>query len=289
MYDRMKPNTTSGSTPLILRALQFSFRYLGPIFPRYFSRRAYQIWFTPPRFSPPEIEQRALTSVRSSVIEVNGSPIKLYHWGEGPTVLFIHGWSGRGTQAVHFIEQICERGYSVLSFDAPAHGASPGKTTDIFKITDTVTAIYKAHGGFHAAITHSFGGMILPFAMTQGVRVGRIAMVCPVGSVASLLRNFQRQLCMPDSVLQLMKDQLYHEYNKDLDQRLLTASNVSALSIPGLVFHDEDDTEMPWQDGQQIVDAWPNARFVMTHGLGHRRILRDAETVRAITDFVTQT
>lgn len=285
----MKTNTTSGSIPLALRILQLSFRYLGPVFPRFFSRRAYQIWFTPPRFTPPVNEQQVLTTARSSTIEVNDSSVKLYHWGEGPTVLFIHGWSGRGTQAVHFIDKICTRGYSVLSFDAPAHGASPGNQTDIFKITNAVTAIHKAHGDFHAAITHSFGGMILPFAMTQGVRVGRIAMVCPVGSVTSLLRNFQRQLCMPERVLQLMKEQLYHDYQKDLDQRLLTTSNVSSLSIPGLVLHDEDDIEMLWQDGKGIADAWPNARFVLTHGLGHRRILRDADTVSTIIDFVTQT
>jgi hypothetical protein len=35
-----------------------------------------------------------------------------------------------------------------------------------------------------------------------------------------------------------------------------------------------------------IAAAWPGAHFMKTSGLGHRRILRDAQTVAAAVDFI---
>jgi hypothetical protein len=37
-----------------------------------------------------------------------------------------------------------------------------------------------------------------------------------------------------------------------------------------------------------IAAAWPGARWLMTRGLGHRRILRDPATVQAVVDFIVR-
>jgi pimeloyl-ACP methyl ester carboxylesterase len=284
----MRSNSTAHPVPLVLRLLQLSFRYLGPVFPDYFSRRAFHIWFTPQRFKPPEREQHALKTAICSTILIKDIPIRIYRWGEGPQILFIHGWSGRGTQAAHFIDSLTSAGFSVLSFDAPAHGATPGKQTNIVVISEVVTELHKQLGRFHAAITHSFGGMILPYSIKQGVRVGRIASICPADGLDTLLRNFQRQLNIPDKVLTLMLNSLRREYGDEMYEKISTVSNVATLDIPGLVIHDEQDTEIPWQSGKQVADAWPGAEFRLTHNLGHRRILRDPETVSAVVEFVTR-
>jgi hypothetical protein len=36
---------------------------------------------------------------------------------------------GRGTQLFKIADELLKQGYSTISFDAPAHGKSPGKTT----------------------------------------------------------------------------------------------------------------------------------------------------------------
>jgi predicted ATPase len=53
-----------------------------------------------------------------------------------------------------------------------------------------------------------------------------------------------------------------------------------------LVIHDQDDREVPWADGAAIAAAALDARLVTTHGLGHRRILRDPSVIEASVDFV---
>ena len=57
----------------------------------------------------------------------------------------MHGWTGRGTQIVNYIEKLNKLGYSVISFDGPAHGHSPGKQTSILEMTDAVLALNKQY------------------------------------------------------------------------------------------------------------------------------------------------
>ena len=56
--------------------------------------------------------------------------------------------------------------------------------------------------------------------------------------------------------------------------------------FPGLVIHDQDDTDVPWQSGEQVANAWPNAGFLMSTRLGHRRVLRDKNIIATCTDFI---
>jgi pimeloyl-ACP methyl ester carboxylesterase len=271
-----------------VRLLRFSFARLGPVFPHFFSRRAYQLWLTPQRFNPPEPEQHALHTADSDTLVINNIPVRYYRWGNGPLVLFVHGWSGRGSQATHFVDALLQAGFGVLSFDAPAHGATPGKQTNMLVISDVILALHRHFGDFHSAITHSFGGMILPYAIQQGVRVGRIASICPPAGLEAILRNFQRMLSVPDLVIDLMISSLHKDFGADLAENISTIRNVSTLTTPAIVIHDEDDEDIPWQSGKQVADAWPGARFILTHKLGHRRILRASETVQTVVDFIAR-
>jgi pimeloyl-ACP methyl ester carboxylesterase len=280
---------TKPALPLSLRLLQSGFAFLGPLFPHYFSKLAYRFWLTPQRFNPPESEQQALRTADISTLVINDIPVRCYRWGEGPLVLFVHGWSGRGSQATHFIKPLVHKGFSVLSFDSPAHGATPGKQTNMLEISDVILALHRHFGDFHSAITHSFGGMILPYAIQRGLRVGRIASICPPAGLDVILANFQHQLAIPDKVIDLMLADLHKKFGTDLAEKISTVSNVSSLTVPGIVIHDENDDDIPWQSGKRIADAWPGASFILTHKLGHRRILRAGETVQAVIDFIAQT
>ena len=56
-----------------------------------------------------------------------------------------------------------------------------------------------------------------------------------------------------------------------------------------MVIHDENDRDVPWQEGAALANAWPGAQFVRTSGLGHRRILRDPDVIARVTAFITTT
>jgi pimeloyl-ACP methyl ester carboxylesterase len=59
------------------------------------------------------------------------------------------------------------------------------------------------------------------------------------------------------------------------------------LRTPLLVVHDMKDTEVPIAHGRVYARA-PNARLLVSDGLGHRRILRDRHVVSVSVRFIAE-
>jgi pimeloyl-ACP methyl ester carboxylesterase len=59
------------------------------------------------------------------------------------------------------------------------------------------------------------------------------------------------------------------------------------LAAPALLIHDREDRIVPWQHGAALARLWPGARLLSTRGLGHRRILEDAQVTHAAAQFIT--
>ena len=269
-----------------LRVMRFLFATLGPLFPGLMSRWAYRLWFRTRRFPESAAGKRRVRDARSETVSVDGIPVVVHVWGEGPTVLFLHGWSGRGSQVAAFVEPLLSAGYRVVAPDAPGHGETPGDRTNILEGAAATQAVGERFGPVSAAITHSFGGMVLAYAMRHGLSVGRAVMISAPAHVGYLVAGFAQTLAIPDSVIAAMQKRIDQRFSGEIWERLSTVYSVKELSAPALIIHDEDDTSVGWEQGKIIADAWPAAQFMKTSGLGHGRILRDKQVVAAAIDFI---
>ncbi len=274
--------------PPALRMMRLAFSTLGPIFPKLMGNWAYHLWFTTMRFKTPPNEIEADNSATRSTLEVNGVPVSILIWGKGPLILFIHGWSGRGTQVAPFLEDLISAGYGVISFDGPAHGKTPGNKTNILEMSKVVLAVNEKYGPFEAAITHSFAGMIVAYVMSKGVQLKKVVSISPPDNMDTVTNIIRHSLTIPDSAMKVMQDKSVRYFGDDISDKLSTINNVKNLDTTALIIHDQDDEDVPWQSGQAVADAYKEARFIRTRGLGHRRIIRDPDVVKATVEFVTQ-
>lgn len=273
--------------PLTLRLMRFLFSTVGGIMPGVMGRWAYALWFRPRRFPESAVGRQAAECAQRETLLVGQIPVAVYSWGEGPVVLFVHGWSGRGSHAAAFIEPLNRAGYRVVAIDAPGHGDTPGNKTNIFECADVLYAIARTFGPLYAAITHSFGGLVLAYAMNNGLRIERAVCISSPADVDFLLEHFAQTLNMHPAVRLALNDRLESRFDKNFSDKISMVSNVKQLTIPALIVHDADDVGVPWQQGQRIADAWPGAQFLKTHGLGHGRILRDPATVETVVNFIS--
>ena len=274
--------------PLALKLIRSAFRLVSPIAPGLASRQAYRLWFRTQRHPLPARERPALANACCKNIDLDGKRIATYSWGEiGPWVLLVHGWSGRGTQMAPFVEPLLKAGYRILSFDAPGHGKSAGNGTSAIEIIDTMTLLEEQYGPFHAIITHSFGGLCVAAALNDKLNSERAVFIAPPASLLGLLEMFAEFLQLSEKAQTKMQTLALQQFGQDLWQRMDTRENVRTLSIPGLIIHDEDDHDVPWQQGLEIAEAWPKARFIKTHRLGHGRILSDVSIIKATIEFLT--
>jgi pimeloyl-ACP methyl ester carboxylesterase len=271
-----------------LRIMRFLFAHLGRIAPALMGRWAYRLWFRTRRFPESAAGRRVAGQALRETLQVDGLPVAIYRWGAGPVVLFVHGWSGRGSQAAAFVEPLLRAGFQVLAVDAPGHGETPGDRTNVLECAAVLQAIGQAYGPVHAAITHSFGGMVLAYALKHGMRVERVVSLSAPATVEYLIEGFTQTLSMPPAVIENLRQRLEQRFEGNFRERISMINNVRDLAVPALLIHDADDASVPWRQGEMIAAAWPGARFMKTQGLGHGRILRDREVVEAAVAFISQ-
>lgn len=272
---------------MLLKILQTAFKFGGLVAPRLTGCAAYTLWTSPPRFKTPESEANTISSAEIEHHPIGGKSIATYRWGRtGPTILLVHGWSGRGTQLGPFAEALVKSGFRVVSFDAPAHGKSSGKQTNIYEIADTISALDKLYGPFRSVVTHSFGGPCLAIAMRDGMKTACVVNISPPSRTAGLVKKFTEALTIPKNVESELISCIEKNFGKNVWHDSSMENNIQHLDTPALVIHDVDDIDVPWHEGQAIARAWNEVRFIKTSKLGHRRILRDPATITATVDFI---
>jgi pimeloyl-ACP methyl ester carboxylesterase len=272
--------------PPSLRVLRLLFSIVGPVFPRLMGRWAYALWFRTRRFPESGAGKRIASKAQRDTLMVDEIPVAVYSWGSGPIVLFVHGWSGRGSQVAAFAEPLVAAGYQVMAIDAPGHGATPGDRTNILECAAALRAFKRRYGPVYGAITHSFGGMVLAYAMNNGLSVKRVVCISAPAHIEYLLNGFSQTLGIPDAVIADMRRRMDARFPEGYWENISTVVNVRKLDVPALIIHDENDRSVPWEQGKIIANAWPGARFLKTSGLGHGRILRNQAVVDAAVDFI---
>ncbi len=283
---------TSRPQPMLLKFMQLAFRIGGRLSPRLASHFAYKLWFTSPRFKTPASERIALESAIVEFHTIKNYKIATYIWGRSlptakPTVLLVHGWSGRGTQLGAFVQPLLDAGYRVLSFDAPAHGQSSGKKTSIYEIADTLLALQDHYGEFDAVITHSFGGPCTALAVQNGLKTNHFVAICPPASIIGLIKKFISALHLTEKTGVQLIHRVEKTFGKHILKQLAMTKTVASINVPGYVIHDTHDVDIPWEEGQAVAYVWNNAPFKITSGLGHRRILRDDDVINSAINFIT--
>lgn len=280
------PIKKSTSVRFAVRALRAGFPVLGAAAPTLAARLAATLFGTPPRRRTSEAEWIALSRATPGRVEIDGTPIATWAWGEGPAVLLVHGWGSRGARLHSFVEPLVEGGRRVVTFDAPAHGASGGRRSSLPEFASAIARVADAAGGVEAVIAHSIGGLATAFAIERGLGIRRAVFVAPPANPDAFTDRFAGLLAIPPHVIAAMKRRFENRFDMawaDLD----VPRRAQEIRVPLLVIHDRDDAEIPWEDGATIAEAWPGARLVTTEGLGHTRIVHDPEVVAQAVAFIT--
>jgi pimeloyl-ACP methyl ester carboxylesterase len=220
-------------------------------------------------------------------IRAGGCVTQVYTWGNGPAVLFVHGWAGRGLQFYEFIRAFTAAGYRAVTFDAPAHGLSKGKQTSLVDFKDAIQVLNGEVGPFQAIIGHSLGGAAGLFALTQGVSAGKLVTISTPASDEEILREFAVRIGASSVHNTYLRAYVQRKWGMAFHQ-LMAPHFASVLPRPveWLIFHDHHDKEVSIHSTDLLLKAWPQARVVLTSGLGHVRILRDEAVIRRCLAFV---
>ncbi|MFD8350392.1 alpha/beta hydrolase [Streptomyces coelicoflavus] len=236
-------------------------------------------------------ERELIERARIGRVDLEGKHAVTYEWGDGTrTVLLVHGWQSRGSRLSDLVTAFLDRGYRVVAFDAPGHGAASGRSATILDYRTVLTTLNERYGAFDGLVAHSLGALAAFFALRHGVKAERIVTISGVCDFDHLVDEFATALGLRPR----LKAELHRRIASDLfpglpaDRSPFSAAHTTEeVDAPLLVIHDADDTRIGVEQGRRLAGAFgERARLVVTGGLGHRRILGAPEVVRAAVDFV---
>ena len=289
---------TNHSLPLGLRlylaGTRAMFKLLGGIAPGVAGKLALRFFMTPPHFPTPRREQALRDAAQTRFQDISGRRIAIRSWGHGPVVLLSHGWGGRGSQFFSFIQPLVDSGFRVVAFDAPAHGDSSGKRTNMLDVSGVVAAVAEQEGPIYALIGHSFGcGTSLLAIDRLGVAPEKLVLIACFADILWTVRQFGAAYALNEASLAAMRDEGEKRYGNAYGQpwrwpELSPDNTIKSVTGDILLIHDHDDHEVPWSHAEQLKQIAPRAELFGTKRLGHRKILMSKKAVAECVRFLNE-
>lgn len=285
----------TAALPLAFRLVRLSVALASGLSAELGGRYANRLWFSTRRYAEPAREQQWLTTATQSTLDFHGVPLATYAWGAdtAPAVLLVHGWHGRGPQLGAFAAPLVAAGFRVVALDAPAHGRTPGRATNLPEVAEAIMAAAAAEIGagrtVHGVIGHSFGTACILHALDRGLRPARVVAIAAPASIEDMMASFSERLGVPPPARAVHRRLMEQRFGADVWQRFLPTRIAATLQVPALLIHDADDHDVPLAQGRTLAQAWRGAQFMETTGLGHRRILRDPAVIERTVAFMAGT
>lgn len=270
-----------------IRYIQTKIKLTGLLKKRWAAEKAFTLFCTPlvktkRKEEPKHAEALAFT--------VNNNIIRGHRWNhpQSKKVLLLHGFSSSAFKFDRYVSPLVKKGYEVLSFDAPAHGNSEGISTNALEYAGMIQKVNELYGPVTGYIAHSFGGIGLSLAMENMPHDAqtKIVFIAPATETTSAIDGALAMLNIKDDAIRKAFDDIIIEKSGHATEWFSVRRAVKNIRAQILWIHDEDDDITPLSDALKVKeDAHDNIQFIITRGLGHRRIYHDEAVKKAVINF----
>jgi esterase/lipase len=276
------------SQRLAIGYVQTKFKLLSIISKRRTAEKAFEVFGTPFLKSKRKVPLKNAETIH---LLLNNKKVNGYRWNhpQSKKAMILHGFGSAAHKFEDYATLLTAKGYEVLAFDAPAHGDSEGDTTNAIEYCDMIKKVIEEFGMVQSFLAHSFGGISLSLALEDipHDKNTKVVFIAPATETTSAVDG-------AFNMLKLKNEQVRNEFHKIVFEvsgkktewfSIRRAMHNIKASI--LWIHDEDDDITPWADALKVKeDNHTNIKFVLTKGLGHRKIYHDNDIKKSVIDFM---
>ncbi len=270
--------------------IRAKFKMLMLVSKRRAAEKAFELFSTPflkSKVRTPTIFEQA----EPLFFKLNGLKIKGFRWNhpQQHKVLILHGFGSAAHKFHQYISPLIEKGYEVLAFDAPAHGSSEGTKINAVEYAQMVEFVIKQYGPVNGFLAHSFGGIALSLVMekTNHGADTHIVLIAPATETFSAVEGAFKMLQIKDSKVRREFDNIIFEKSGQKTEWFSIKRAMQNISASVLWIHDEEDDITPYEDALKVKqENFTNIKFIITKGLGHRKICGDAAIKKQVIEFL---
>ena len=264
-----------------------TFRFIQNYFPAIAKYFYIRLFFIPLVRKITKRDKRFLSESKTYTIHLQSKKVRIYEFGEGKPVLFVHGWMGKASQFHMLSKYYSSLGFKVICFDAPAHGMSGGFQTNIIEWTELMKILQNSYGGFEFAIGHSFGALALIYANSLLNLTNNIVSISAPPDSEFILNEYSKDLgANQDKAKSLIKF-ISKQFNFDLKelsmQELIGSQNLFVLLV-----HDIQDKVISYKYSQATYFNTNNTELILSEGNGHNRILYNQDIAQTINHHLNK-
>ncbi len=206
-------------------------------------------------------------------LRVAQSLVRVRARGRGPTVALVHGWQASAAHLKPVGDRLVDAGYTVVTWDMPAHGETKGSMTSLPEFIETLEGAARLVGPLHGVVAHSLGATAATIAMSRGLSVESAVLVAPMPSFDFALDEFSKILGLSQELREVAARGA--EERVGLSRREADLRRLPRPTARTAIAHDRDDVRVPFQSSSELADAWALRELFATSGLGHKRVLSD--------------
>ncbi|MBC7887514.1 MAG: alpha/beta hydrolase [Ferruginibacter sp.] len=270
--------------------IRAKFKMITVVSKRLAAEKAFDLFCTPfmkSRVRTPTIFEEA----EPMHFELNGLKIHGFRWNHDQPykILILHGFGSAAHKFHQYISPLVAKGYEVLAFDAPAHGSSEGTRVNAVQYCEMIEKVLSLYGPVNAFLAHSFGGMALSLAIEKSVHTAdtKIVLIAPATETSTAVDAAFKMLQLKDPEVRKEFDKIIFEKSGQKTEWFSIKRAMQNITAKVLWLHDEDDDITPLADALTVKgENFPNIRFIITKGLGHRKIYGDLNVKKEVLEFL---
>lgn len=223
--------------------------------------------------------------------ELDGKTIKGFRCNPSGTkrILILHGFASSCHRFDRYAKDLIDKNYEVLAFDAPAHGASDGKTVNAVEYSEMILKVNALYGPVDGYLAHSFGGMGVCLALENLPHSAetKLVLIAPATETSSAIDGAFAVLGIRKQLLRTCLDDHIFRISGRQASWFSIRRAMKKITASVLWIHDEGDTITPIKDAVSVQeDTHSHIQFLFTNGLGHQKIYRDPSVKNAILNFL---
>lgn len=286
--------TAGFSERIYLQFLRTKFKTLSRLAPATAGRMAFDLFCTPyPKYKKRKAPAIFNHATNLTVVLKDKTKIKGFEWNattpNGQTVLIAHGYASFAYKFEHYIMPLLKMGYRVLAFDAPGHGQSEGKHINVVIYQEAIEQIMEQCGPVNHFIGHSLGALTLSMIAEHVDQANerKFVLIAPATKTTTTFDNFFKMMHFNEVTRAAFINEVLSRTTHTVEY---FASDRALANYKGplLWVHDQEDMVCPYEDLEEFQKKAPNnIAFLITNGLGHNKVYKNAEVMDQIMAFLS--
>jgi hypothetical protein len=219
--------------------------------------------------------------------------VSCYKWGKGDDgILLAHGWSGSTENFKKLIITLVQNGNTVYAFDAPAHGNSKGKHSNLLEFKEIILELIRQNKEIKGIVGYSLGAVAAVLALKElesERNTYKLVLIRAPSDLTALFHVLINVYKLPHQAFMEGVQYLKNETGFDLFKLSLINMErpVNAESIT--VIYDKEDVNADSLNSKQLIRHWNihTENVLVTNTLKNYKILADVFVIERIHHVVS--